>query len=267
MLTMYNRWRIGRFLFLFLFYVFLYAPIIVFVVHSFNASSSTLAWGGFTLEWYKKLFFREDLLRALYYSLVVALSAVCLVAFFCIISVGCIFFKPSVHYFLYGLYSSVFVPEIVLAIASLLFFMSYSIPLGLPSLIIVHTVMGIGYAFPLVYQRLTGLDMRLIEAAYDLGASRMQAFLSVILPLLKPTLLSVSLLVFILSFDDFLLAYFCSGSEIQTLPLAILSMLRIGITPDFNALATLLFIICAVGVLMYYLVGGTSKRNCCQDEE
>jgi len=145
-------------------------------------------------------------------------------------------------------YGNIMIPEIVLAIMLLLFFLWAGLPLGALTLTMAHTVVGLGYAFPLVYQRWLECDTELIEASYDLGATAVQTWRRVIIPFLKPALLTAGLLVFILSFDDFLLAYFCSSPEFQTLPMAFLSMLRVGIPPQFNALATLMLVMACIGV-------------------
>ncbi len=253
--------RFLRFLFLAIFYFFLYLPIIVLVTYSFNKALFPAKWAGATLYWYKSLFHRNDLWIAFFNSMIVSLLSITCSLIFCIACTAYTFFYDRFRWFPYSIYATIFVPEIVLAVALLLFFMALSLPLGLTTLVIAHTVMGIGYAFPLIYQRWLDIDRRLIEAAYDLGATKWQTFSTIIFPLLVPTLIGSGILIFILSFDDVLLAYFCGSSESQTLPLILLSMLRVGIAPEFNALATLLFATCAIGMCMYYGIGLLFRNN------
>ncbi len=146
---------------------------------------------------------------------------------------------------------NIFIPEVILAIGLLSFFSQAAIPLGFPSLIAGHTVLGMGFAIPIIYNGFLSLDVRLLEASRDLGATKCQTFRKIVLPLLLPSLLTAGLLVFILSFDDFIVSYFCSGSESQTLPLYIYSMIRQGISPIINALSVLLILLS--GILVYTL--------------
>jgi spermidine/putrescine transport system permease protein len=126
-----------------------------------------------------------------------------------------------------------------------------SVPLGKVTLIAAHTVLGLGYTVPVLYARYQELDYRLIEASLDLGATYSQTFFRVILPLIRPALIVGALLVFIISFDDFVLSYFCAGPSAQTLPLYILSMLRSGVSPVVNALATGLLVLSSALVVLF----------------
>jgi spermidine/putrescine transport system permease protein len=127
----------------------------------------------------------------------------------------------------------------------------FSIKLNLITLTIAHTILGMGFMIPVVYNRFKNIDKRLIEASLDLGASKNKTFFKIILPLVKPSITASSLLVFILSFDDFLLSFFCSGSESQTLSLYIFSMLKTGISPIVNALSTILLTLSSFLVLLF----------------
>jgi spermidine/putrescine transport system permease protein len=232
-------------------YCLLYTPIIVLFVFSFNNANFPAPWQGFTLEWYQRLWYETYIWQALYNSFVVSLSAVILS---CLMGILVIFYtiqRGRVQKILSQFYFNLVFPEIVLAVGLLGLFTFFSIPLGFISLVIAHTVLGLGYVIPLVYARYTELDYRLTEAALDLGASPVQIFFTVILPLLKSSLYGAAVLVFIISFDDFILAYFCAGATFQTLPLYILSMLRSGISPIVNALSTLLFLLSSVLIIVY----------------
>ena len=140
----------------------------------------------------------------------------------------------------------------MLAISLLSYFTLFKIELGMPTLIVAHTVLGLGFVIPILYTRYLQLDHRLTEASEVLGASPFQTFYKITLPLLRPTLLATGLLIFILSFDDFILSYFCAGTKIQTLSLYLLSMLRSGISPVVNALSTILLFFSALFVMFFF---------------
>ena len=147
----------------------------------------------------------------------------------------------------------------MLAVALLGFFTYIAVPLGIGTLIVAHTVLGLGFVIPIVYVRYGELDPKLFEASLVLGASEFQTFWKITLPLLRPALLSTALLVFILSFDDFILSYFCAGTDAQTLSLYILSMLRAGVSPIVNALSALLLALSSLLVLIFFSLRTRSK--------
>jgi spermidine/putrescine transport system permease protein len=144
------------------------------------------------------------------------------------------------------------IPETVLAIALLGFFSLISIPLGLVTLILAHTILGLGFVVPILYARYAELDKRMTEASLVLGATPKQTFFKVTLPLLRPSLIATGLLIFIISFDDFILSYFCAGSSSQTLSLYILSMLRTGVSPVVNALSAILLVLSTGFALIFF---------------
>lgn len=230
---------------------FLYLPIIIFFIFSFNQAPFPSPWVAFTFQWYKQLATSGDIWHALYNSLLVSISSVILSV---VMGTFLIFFAIQggrVEKLLGYFYANIVFPEIVLAVGLLGLFTYCSIPLGMVTLTIAHSILGLGYVIPLVYARYGELDYRLTEAALDLGATPIQTFFTIILPLLKPSLLVAAIFVFIISFDDFVLAYFCSGSGFQTLPLYILSMLRTGVSPIVNALSTVLLVFCSLLILVY----------------
>jgi len=149
-------------------------------------------------------------------------------------------------------YGNLIVPEIVLAVALLSFFTLFQIPLGNQALIVAHTLLGLGFSLPMLYARYSQLDPKLYEASLVLGATFKQTFFKITIPLLRPALFSTAVLVFVLSFDDFVLSYFCAGSESQTLSLYLLSMLRSEVSPVVNALSSLLLLISSILALAYY---------------
>ena len=232
-----------------LFYLLLYTPIIILIVFSFSASSS----GHFTtwtLKWYRELFTSPEIWQALKNSLIVACSSV-----FLSLAMGTALVVASMRTYFnkvaFLFYGSLAVPEIVVAVGLLSFFYFFSVPLGLATLIAGHTLIGLGYVVPTLHARVSELDYRLNEASLDLGATQIQTFFNITLPLLRSSIIGAGLLVFIISFDDFLVAFFCAGAEDQTLPLYIFSLIRVGSAPVINALSTVLLVVSSLLVVLF----------------
>lgn len=239
-------------IFVALFYLFLYVPIIVLLVFSFNSERFPSPWKSFTLKWYQELFHSVYLWKSFANSLIVATFATLISV---VAGVFLIFYAAQggrVGKKLNLFYVNLIIPETVLAVSLLSFFTSIHIPLGLTTLILAHTVLAMGLVVPILYARFQELDPRLTEASLVLGASPIQTFFKVTLPLLRPTLVTTALLVFIISFDDFILSYFCAGSSAQTLSLYILSMLRSGVSPVVNALSAVLLVLSSLLVLFVF---------------
>lgn len=240
-------------------YLFLYVPIVVLLIFSFNTEAFPSPWRGFTLKWYKELFDSIYLWNAFYNSLVVAISATLISV---MIGVFLIFYAAQggrVGKYLVLFYGNLVIPETVLAVSLLGFFSLISIPLGLGTLILAHTVLGLGFVIPIAYARYLELDPKLVEASLVLGATPIQTFFKVTLPLLRPSLIATALLVFIISFDDFIISYFCAGSSAQTLSLYILSMLRSGVSPVVNALSALLLFLSSLLTLTFFSLRTRSR--------
>ena len=234
-------------------YSFLYLPIIVLVIFSFNNSAVlSYYWSGFTLDAYYKILHNPELLVALKNSLIVATSSVCLSVMMGVLLVWGLF--QQVGRWFSAFYITVIVPEVMIAVGLLGLFTLFNIPLGFLSLIIGHTLIGLGFVIPLIYSRMDELDYRLVEASLDLGATKWQTFRLVILPLLAPAIISASLLVFIISLDDFLISFFCAGAASQTLSLYIFSMIRAGISPEINALSTLILLVSTILVSAFSIL-------------
>lgn len=233
-------------------YLFLYVPIIVLLVFSFNSESFPAPWKEFSLKWYKELFHSVYLWESFLNSLIVAASSTLISV---LMGIFLIFYAVQggrIGSFLSLFYGNVVIPETVLAVSLLGFFTLMSIPLGLTTLVLAHTVLGLGFVVPIVYAKFLELDPKLTEASLVLGASPIQTFFKVTLPLLSPSLISTGLLVFIISFDDFILAYFCAGSSSQTLSLYIMSMLRSGVSPVVNALSAVLLAISTLFAVLFF---------------
>lgn len=230
-------------------YLILYIPIIVLVVFSFNKNPLSFKWHGFSFEWYKELFDSVEILEALKNSLVVALSSV-----FLSITMALVYVFYGMSSFLNRLmllfYGSLIAPEIVLAVCLLSFFTFFSIPLGITTLIVGHTLIGLAYVVPIIKTRFLEMDFRLIEASMDLGATESQTFFKIIIPILSPAIISAALLVLIVSLDDFLVSFFCAGAATLTLPMYIFSEIRSGATPVVNALSTLLLVTSSLLILI-----------------
>jgi len=230
-------------------YLALYAPIIVLIIFSFNKNPLSFKWHGFTLAWYRELFSSVEILQALKNSLIVAFSSV-----FLSITMALFYVFYGVSSFLHRLvllfYGSLIAPEIVLAVCLLSFFTFFTIPLGITTLIVGHTLIGLAYVVPIIETRYQEMDYRLIEASMDLGATESQTFYKIVIPILIPAIISAALLVLIVSLDDFLISFFCAGASTLTLPMYIFSEIRSGATPVVNALSTLLLVVSSLVILL-----------------
>lgn len=226
-------------------YAFIYLPLVVLVLFSFSASRYAAVWSGFTIDWYIKLFHNARIAEALGNSLIVAVGATAIAA---VLGTALAFALTRLRFrgraALEALLSlPIVMPELVLGIALLLLFvLVLPIELGLMTIMIAHSVFGIAYVAVVVRARLDGLDPHLEEAARDLGANARQTFFRVTLPLIMPGVIGGALLVFTLSFDDFVIAFFVTGPGASTLPIEIYSMVKRGVTPEINALATLILL-------------------------
>lgn len=231
-------------------YLFLYIPIVILVLFSFNSSDVPFVWEGFSLKWYHALWASADIWHALINSLIVAFSSV-----FLSLTLGLFFVfyssRTILARFFVMFYASLATPEIVIAVGLLSLFSFFSIPLGLTTLIAGHTLIGLGYVVPILHSRYQELDKRYMEAALDLGATESQTLKLVMIPLLLPALMAAALLVFVLSLDDFIISFFCSGGSTQTLPIYIFVAIRSGATPMVNALSTILLVVSSLLVLIF----------------
>lgn len=229
------------------FFLVLYVPIIVLVIFSFNSSAYTHAWSGFSLQWYFQLFEHVQAWQALKNSLIIAFCSVLLTITMAVAVVS--YGAQKIQKFFVLFYGSLLVPEIVLSVGLLGFFSLLSVPLGFITLVAGHTLLGLGYSVPIIQARYSELEKHLTEASLDLGATKTQTFFLIIFPLLAPALCSAALLTFVISLDDFLIAFFCSSPQTQTLPLYIFSEIRSGGSALVNALSTMLLLIGAVAIL------------------
>ena len=231
-------------LFALLMYGFMYMPIVVLGVYSFNESRYGALWQGFSLKWYRRLFQDERIFAALSDSLKIAFVAVGVSAVLgTLMAVGLAKYRFRGRSLYLGVsYLPLIVPDIAIAVATLVFLASMAIPLSIWTAIAAHMVFCLAYIAVVVSSRLSGLDPNLEEAALDLGATPAQALVKILLPELAPAIVSGCLLAFVLSIDDLLISSFTTGGGANPLPIEIFSRIRTGVKPDMNALSVLLIL-------------------------
>ena len=239
-----------------LLYIFLYTPIAVVVLFSFNNSRRVSVWNGFTTQWYQAAWNSPDVTGALQISLTVALLNVAIsVTLGTLASLGMRSAPRGLRVGFEGLvYMTIITPEIVIAIASLLYFVNLGIDLGIQTMVVTHAVYNTSIVALIVSARLAGMDRTLEEASADLGATPLDTFWRVTLPQLYPAVLAGALLAFTFSFDDFLLSFFLSGVGSTTLPLNLFSRLRFGVSPIINAVAASMLSLTLTAIVMAQLV-------------
>jgi spermidine/putrescine transport system permease protein len=224
-------------------FTFLYIPIAVLVVMSFNASKVPFVWTGFSTRWYGELASNDLIREGLINTLIVAVGATVLATILgTLIAIGVARYVRSSVLEAYSLAPAI-IPDLVLAIGLLAFFSLVGVTLSLFSVLLAHVVFGMAFVAAVVIARLGQTDPSLEEASRDLGASAVATFIRVTLPSLGPAILAGALLVFTLSIDEFVVAFFTDGPSTPTLPIVIYSMVRFGVTPEINALATLLLLV------------------------
>jgi spermidine/putrescine transport system permease protein len=240
-----------------LFFVYLYLPIVVLVALSFNASPQATIWTGFSTDWYGRVLDNPDLMRAFRNSLLIATTAsVGATVLATLAALGTQRRQGGAVDAVNALIAlPLVVPEIVTAVASLLFFIMIGLRLGLGTVILAHLVFCIPFAYLPIRARLEGMDAAIEEAAADLYATPAATFRRVTLPLLWPGLLSGLMLAFIISLDDFVITYFVSGPGATTLPVYIFGMIRIGVSPEVNAVSSLILLISIAFVAASWAVG------------
>lgn len=235
-------------------YALFYIPVLVMIQFSFNDAKRNYSWEGFTTAWYGKLFsFRNhDLWEALVYSLIIAVVATVISVVIGVLGgIGLKKFHFRGKKFInLMLYVPIVVPEIVLAVSMLIIFMTIGIKLGMGTIVIGHCTFCIPYAVVTIKGRISGDNDTLQEASMDLGANRVQTFWRVTIPSIMPGIMSAAFLSFTLSIDDVIMSNMLASARQSTLPVLILSVNRTGITPDINALTTLMVLIMVFGMLV-----------------
>lgn len=234
-------------------FAFLYVPILLLVIYSFNESKLVTVWGGFSTKWYSALLENEQLLDAAWTTLRVALISATLatvlgtLAAIVLVRMGRF---PGRTLFSGMIFAPLVMPEVITGLSLLLLFVAINFDRGFWTIVLAHATFTMCFAAVVVQARLTDFDQSVEEAAMDLGASPLATFFQVTLPIIAPSVISAWLLSFTLSIDDLVIASFATGPAATTLPMKIYSQVRLGVTPEINAISTILIAFVTVGVLI-----------------
>lgn len=259
--------KLGKGLFYGLCYLFLYAPILVLIVFSFNESKNRARFTGFSLQWYQNLFHNELIINSLRNTLLVAVIASLLATLLgTVAAVGINAMKKRGRTLMMNLtYLPVINPEIITGVSMMLLFVFlanlFDMELGFWSVLIAHISFCLPYVILNVLPKLRQMDPHLFEAAVDLGCTPLKAFFKIVLPEISSGIFAGMLMSFTFSLDDFIITYFTSGSSFQTLPVTIYSMTRIKVNPQVNALSALLFLAVLILLLLTNLLGSRKKET------
>ncbi len=237
-------------------FLFLYLPIIVLVIYSFSGARNVGVWDGFSTRWYAELLGDRALIAALRVSLWVALWSTLVATV-----LGTLAALALERYRFFGrltfdtaLYLPIIIPDIVMALSTLLFFVTFAVPLSRYTILVTHVAFNIAFVAVVVRARLAEMDSSLEEAAADLGANAWTTFRRVTLPILMPGIVSGALLAFTLSLDDFVITFIVAGPGSTTLPVRVYSMIKFGVTPEVNAISTLMLLGSTVLVVISLLL-------------
>ncbi|SJN56834.1 Inner membrane ABC transporter permease protein YdcV [Vibrio ruber DSM 16370] len=238
-------------------YSFLYLPILVLIVNSFNANKFGMRWDGFSIKWYHSLIENDSLMQAAWHSLNVAVFSATTATIIGSLTAVALFRyrfrgKPLVNGMLFVVMMS---PDIVMAISLLALFLVLGVHLGFLTLFFSHITFCLPFVVVTVYTRLNGFDVKMLEAARDLGAKEWVILYKIIFPLAKPAIASGWLISFTLSLDDVIISSFVTGPSYEILPLKIYSMVKVGISPEVNALATVMLLISFILVVISHYIG------------
>ena len=251
-----------------LIFVLMYLPIAVVIVFSFNESKLPVRFTGFSLKWYQELMGDSAMLLALVHSLILGVAS-CFVS--AVIGTFGAVGLSRLHLKSKGIleYISILplmIPEIILGMVLMAFFYMLNLPFGMLTLLIGHTVFCVPYILMEVKARLVGMDPSLEEAARDLGAGSFRAFWDITLPLIMPAVISGSLLAFAMSMDDVVISIFVTGPRVSTLPIKVYTQMKTGVTPEINALCTIMLGVILL-VLAVYLIAGKRGKGNIKDEQ
>ena len=234
-------------------FAFLYVPISVLVALSFNEGGLPTAWTGFSVKWYGELAYNSDITEAAVNTLIVAVMSTIL-ATVCgtLLAIGVEIRRRKGRLLETVIFAPMIIPDIVLAIALLSFFSMLNVTLGLHTIILSHVVFNLAFVCSVVRARLKTFDWSVVEASADLGASTPVTLLRIVLPLLLPAVFAGALLAFTLSVDEFIIAFFTAGAgrDSITLPMQIFAMIRFGVTPEINALATIVMAVSVIALTL-----------------
>jgi len=241
-------------------FAFLYLPMVILVIYSFNSSKLVTVWAGFSTKWYGELMRNEAFLDAAWVTIKVAVlsstfaTVLGTLAAYVLVRAGRFWGRTL---FSGMIYAPLVMPEVITGLSLLLLFIGIGLDRGVMTIVLAHTTFSMCYVSVVVSSRLATFDMSLEEAALDLGSTPFEAFRLVTLPIIAPAVISGWLLAFTLSLDDLVIASFTSGPSATTLPIKIFSAVRLGVSPEINALSTIMIAIVTVGVISASLI---SKR-------
>ncbi|WP_116597904.1 ABC transporter permease [Primorskyibacter marinus] len=247
-------------------FAFLYLPMVILVIYSFNASKLVTVWAGFSTQWYGELIRNEAFLDAAWVTLRVAFFSSTLAAILGTLAAYVLVRAnrfPGRTLFSGMIYAPLVMPEVITGLSLLLLFIGIGLDRGILTIVLAHTTFSMCYVSVVVSSRLASFDISLEEAALDLGCSPFEAFRLVTLPIIAPAVISGWLLAFTLSLDDLVIASFAAGPSSTTLPIKIFSAVRLGVSPEINALSTIMIAIVTVGVISASLI---SKRSAVRQE-
>ena len=241
-------------------FAFLYLPMVILMIYSFNSSKLVTVWAGFSTKWYGELMRNEAFLDAAWVTIKVAVlsstfaTVLGTLAAYVLVRAGRFWGRTL---FSGMLYAPLVMPEVITGLSLLLLFIGIGLDRGVMTIVLAHTTFSMCYVSVVVSSRLATFDMSLEEAALDLGSTPFEAFRLVTLPIIAPAVISGWLLAFTLSLDDLVIASFTSGPSATTLPIKIFSAVRLGVSPEINALSTIMIAMVTIGVILASLI---SKR-------
>ncbi|ACO75656.1 ABC transporter permease [Laribacter hongkongensis] len=241
-------------------YLFLYLPLVIVVVYSFNDSRLNAEWVGFTTKWYVKLFNNDEMITAAVNSLIIGVTSSVIATVLGTLA-GIALHRFKLKFLPFLVLTPIAIPEILMGVSLLIFFVMINLTLGMVSIILAHVAFCIGFVAIVVRARMQGMDDSLVEAARDLGATPWQAFRLVTLPQILPGIMAGALMAFTLSIDDFVITFFTAGVGASTLPLQIYSMIKIAVTPEVNAVSSLLMLLTLCLILIASRLSPSSLKS------
>jgi putrescine transport system permease protein len=244
-------------------FAFLYGPILLLVVYSFNASRLVTVWGGFSTRWYAALMQDAQLVASIRTSLLVALVSAAVATFNgTLAAIALVRFGRfrTRTIFSGAIYAPLVMPEVILGLSLLLLFVALGVERGFWTIVAAHATFTMCFVTVVVQSRLAGFDRALEEAAMDLGAGPARAFVAITLPLIRPAIVAGFLLAFTLSLDDLVIASFTAGPGSTTLPMRVYSQVRLGVSPEINAISTLMLALVGLALLFFALLSRRARN-------
>lgn len=259
---MNRKTRISEKIYMFLIYLFLYAPILVLMVYSFNESKTRGKWTGLSLKWYRELFNNREILQALSNTLTIAVVTTVIATIVgTLAAVGFMEFSKKKKKVLLAINEiPVLNPDIVIAVGLMVLFTAINIEFGMLTLILSHVVFTVPYVILSILPKLKMMDRNLSEAAMDLGATPMQTLFLVIIPEIKQGIIAGAMMAFTLSIDDFVISFFTKGRGFNTVSTTVYSMARKGINPTINAMSTIMFAVTLLLLVLVYIKSNKKEQ-------